>query len=186
MKHELWYSVVVRDRQGKVVSRERRRAKSFLKAWNQVIYAQMFQVNVSIKDTDGADRSVDEDTNNLRIAVSGATTAYGMRVGTGDTAVAIDDYALEAPIAHGTGAGQMSHAGCTVSNYTVAAPSCSFIISRTFTNNSGDSITVKEAGLYMRMDSSYYGCAARDVFSSPQAVPNGGSITINWTLKVTV
>ncbi|GAJ01610.1 unnamed protein product, partial [marine sediment metagenome] len=37
---------------------------------------------------------------------------------------------------------------------------------------------------YMYMNPAY-GCGCRDVFGTPQAVPNGGSILINWTLRVT-
>ncbi len=186
MKHELWYSVVVRDRHGKVLSRERRRGRSFLKPWNQLIQLQMRFASLSVVDTGGTPRNVSAHANSFRMAVFAGGTNYGLRVGTGNTPVAIDDYALETPIAQGTGAGQMEHQECTVATSVVSAPSCYFVVSRTITNNSGDSITVREAALYMRMSTSYYGCATRDVFGAPQAVPNGGSITVDWTIQVTV
>ncbi|MBA7701989.1 hypothetical protein ES703_110740 [subsurface metagenome] len=186
MKHELWYSVVVRDRHGKVISRERRRSRSFLKQWNQLVYVQMAQTSLSIKDTGGTSRSIDPIGTNFKMKADAGNSNYGIRVGTGTTAVAIDDYALETPIAHGTGAGQMSHLVCTVATSVVAAPSCSFLVSRSIVNNSPGVITVREAAIYMRMDDSYYGCAVRDVLTVPQAVPNGGAITIDWTIQVTV
>lgn len=185
MKYELWYSVVVRDRQGKVVSRERRRSRSFLKQWNQLVYVQMSQTSLNITDTGETPRSIGPHTNNFWISIGAGVTIQGIRVGTGNTPVAIDDYALETPIAEGTGAGQMEYGACTVADYVVAAPSCSFEVSRTITNNSGDSITVREAAIYMRMNTNF-GCTTRDVFETPQAVPNGGSITIDWTIQVTV
>jgi len=185
MKHELWYSVVVRDRQGKVVSRERRRSRSFLKQWNQVVYVQMAQVsNYEIKDRGGTIRDVDKHEASFRMTAAAGTYYSGISVGTGDTPVAIDDHVLETPITEGTGAGQMEYLICTVAEYVVAAPSCSFVVSRTIANNSPAEITVKEAVLYIMMQS-FSGCGIRDVFDTPQAVPIGGSITIDWAIQVT-
>ena len=185
MKRELWYSVVVRDRHGKIVSRERRKSKSFLKQWNQLIYVQMTQTPLNITDTAGVSRSVDKISAAFGMNGAAVQTSYGTRVGTGTTAVAIDDYALETPIAEGVGAGQMEHLVCTVATYVVAAPNCSFLVSRAIVNNSGASITVRESGIYAR-GGSYFLCAVRDVFGTPQDVPNGGSIVVNYTLRVTV
>ncbi|MBA7678522.1 hypothetical protein ES703_86798 [subsurface metagenome] len=187
MKYELWYSVVVRDRHGKVVSRERRRSKSFLKAWNEIIYIQChYAGTVNITDTGNTVRAIPRHATNLTMNAPAGNINYGIRVGTGNTPVAIDDYALETPIAEGTGAGQMEHLVCTVATSVVAAPSCSFLVSRTIVNNSGGLITVREAGIYMFISSFVVGDAVRDVLVAPQAVPNGGSITIDWTIKVTV
>ncbi len=186
MKDELGYSVVVRDRQGEVVSRERRKAKSFLKQWNEMMYAMMTTRNLQAKHIDGVVSTIGDVDEAFAMNGGIGIVDFGVVIGTGDTAVAIDDYALETLIAHGAGADQMSYAACTVSAFTVAPPSCSFVVTRTITNNSGVTITVKEAGLYMRSKSAgAYICGARDVFSAPQAVPDGGSITIDWTLKVT-
>ncbi|GAJ23640.1 unnamed protein product, partial [marine sediment metagenome] len=129
---ELWYSVVVRDRHGKIVSRERRKSKSFLKQWNQVVYVQMTGANLAgILDTGGLSRTVEPYQTNFLIQCAAAATDYGIRVGTGNTAVAVDDYALETPIEEGVGAGQMEHLVCTVADFVVSAPNCSFLVSRT-------------------------------------------------------
>ncbi|GAJ07677.1 unnamed protein product, partial [marine sediment metagenome] len=149
MKRELWYSVVVRDRHGKIVSRERRKSRSFLKAWNQVVYVQMAQTTLNITDTDGVSQSIERYLLSFQMKATAGTTARGIRVGTGNTPVAIDDYALETPIEEGVGAGQMEHLVCTVADYVVSAPSCSFLVSRAIVNNSGAEITVREAGIYM-------------------------------------
>ncbi|MBA7477266.1 hypothetical protein ES707_12671 [subsurface metagenome] len=185
MKRELWYSVVVRDRHGKIVSRERRKSKSFLKQWNQLVYVHMSQTPLNITDTGGASRSIVKHPADFLMSIAAGSTTYGIRVGTGNTPVAIDDYALASPIEEGTGAGQMEHLICTVATSVVAAPSCSFLVSRAITNNSGAEITVREAGIYIFMDT-YFGCGVRDVFVAPQAVPIGGAITVDWTIQVTV
>jgi len=187
MKHELWYSVVVRDRHGKVVSRERRKSHSFLKAWNQLIYLQMASIaGYNITDTGGVARSCEYGDQNFIIKAAAGVTDYGIRVGTGNTAVAIDDYALETPIAEGTGGGQMEHLACSVDDFIVTPPSCAFIAHRTISNNSGGLIDVLEAAIYVRMQTGFYGCGVRDVLTVPQAVPDGGAITIDWAIGVTV
>ncbi|MBA7606165.1 hypothetical protein ES703_13305 [subsurface metagenome] len=190
MKRELWYSVVVRDRHGKVVSRERRKSRSFLKAWNQLLYVNMSRVPQLVKDTGGVDRGISGNQYffGMDTYQSPGFTDYGTRIGTGNTAVAIDDYALKTPIEEGTGVGEMNHLLCNIATYVVAPPSCYFIVSRSIVNNSAAEITVREAGLYAVMASQpqYWCCVTRDVFGTPQAVPIGGTITVNWTIKVTV
>lgn len=186
MKHELWYEVITRDRDGKVISRERRRSRSFLKQWNQLIYTHVSTNALSINNTDGILRSISDNQVNFRAKAGAGDTTHGIRVGTGNTPVAIDDYALETPIAEGTGVDEMNHLICTIATSVVAAPSCSFLVSRSAVNNSGAEITVREAGIYVYMTTSWKGCMTRDVFGTPQAVPIGGTITVNWTLQVTV
>ncbi len=190
MKHELWYSVVVRDRHGKVLSRERRRARSFLKAWNQLVFAQMSDVFLSgadgITDTGGTLRSMNAHADNFRVEIH--TSLSGVMCGTGDTPVAIDDYALEAIIPSGTNPGQLTYVGMTtVGNVGIAGPSAQFLVSREFVNNSGSTITVKETGIYttaFQSTTRRYICVVRDVLGVPQAVPDGGGITVDYTLEV--
>ena len=187
MKHELWYSVVVRDRHGKVVSRERRRSRSFLKQWNQLVYANVAgrPSDYIITDTDGIPRIIGASMANYDMTAAIGYIYRGIRVGTGNTPVAIDDYALETPTAEGEGASEMNHLICTVATSVVSAPSCYFVVSRSIVNNSPAEITVREAAIYMKL-LVYNGCATRDVLSVPQAVPIGGAITMDWTLQVTV
>jgi len=187
-KEKLWYAIVVRDRQGKVVSRERRKAHSFLKQWNQLVYVHVTNsVYAGIVDTGGTPLNIQPYAQNFRMTAAAGQTTYGIRVGTGNTPVAIDNFALETPIEEGTGADQMEHLICTVANYVVAPPSCSHVVSRTIANSSGGVITVREAVCYMVMydGALKYCCATRDVLAAPQAVPNGGAITIDWAIQVT-
>ena len=186
MKHELWYSVVVRDRHGKIVSRERHRSRSFLKQWNQFGYIQVTGASLAVRDTSGVlGSSEGPNAMNFRLSSSGIGADYeGLVIGTGNTAVAIDDYAMEAQIMEGAGAGQMNYQACTIAESVVSAPNCGFIVSRAFVNNSGADITVRESGLYMNCAAARC-CGVRDVFETPQAVPNGGSLSVNYTLRVT-
>ena len=184
-KERLWYAIVTRDRYGKVVARERHKSRSFLKAWNQLVYVQVHDRVETITDTGGVGQGISDHENNFGMA--GVGTTYGIRVGTGNTPVDIEDCALETPIDPGVGPDQMEHLVCTVATSVVAAPSCSFLVSRSIVNNSGGVITVREAGIYMKIGTlPWYGCGIRDVLDTPQAVPDGGAITIDWTIGVTI
>jgi len=183
MKCELWYSVVVRDPNGKVISRERRKSRSFVKQWNQLIYMHMAGVSLDMVDTEGTTLSRSRHTLDFGMNAAAGLVTKGIVVGTGDTAVTINDYQLAAIIAEGAGVGQINYASCTVATSVVSAPTCGFLVARSAVNNHADTITVKESGIYMGQ-ATYSMMAVRDVFVTPQDVPNGGSITINYTLRV--
>lgn len=114
----------------------------------------------------------------------------GIRVGTDGTAPAISDYVLLGPIAHGNAAGELEHLLSIEDAVVVAAPSASFKARRTFNNNSGGVITVKEWAIYCR---SYYTpaspgtwCLVRDADLVGDAIPDGGAYQVGYTLSVTV
>jgi len=190
MKAELWYEIVVRDRHGKVLSRERRKSRSFLKQWNQAVYLHV-QAGSALTMTDigGTGRSISRSKYSFQMEGPAADVNFGIVVGTDDTAVTISDYQLGARIAHGAGAGQLDYAITIVNLSAVAAPSCGFTITRSMTNNSGGDIDIAEAGLYFRMNEFapfYYFCGVRDVLGAPHTVVNTATVSVQYTLQVTV
>jgi len=123
-------------------------------------------------------------------ALLGVVTS-GIRVGTTDTPVTISQTNLFAPIAHGTGVGQLSHGACTLDALIESNPTVTLKIIRTFSNGSGGTVTVKEIGLFC------YGMVAigpvhasfllsRDVPSPAIDVLNGQTLTIRYVLATTV
>ncbi len=187
MKRELWYSVVVRDRKGKVVSREQRKSRSFLKQWNQLVYILLTGVGTTVKFTDGVERAGELHANNFEVN-GDYGDIEGIVIGTGNTAPTISDYVMEALIANGSGAGEMDYQLTAVAASVVSAPNCGFLVERAFVNNSGAEITVRESGIIAYCGASAGSrrvCGIRDVFGTPQAVPNGGSLSVNYTLRVT-
>lgn len=184
----LWYSVAVRDRQGRVVSREQRKSRSMLGNWYRILYAHIAVTSTSLIRTDGIDRGVINFGDNWKFVAAANEDYIGVVIGTGVAPVAIDDYKLESQIMHGTGPGQMRHLASTPGWPSVAGSNCDFLTSRTLLNNSGGSITVRESGIYCRVKgTTYYGyaCIVRDILATPQDVPDGGSITIDYTLRIT-
>ncbi len=197
MKRELWYEVTVQDRDGKIVSHEGRKSRSFLNIWNRVVAAQLlgltFPSSQMVTDINGNLWPLGCGINGWNFRMNGGANnqALGIVIGTSNTPVSISDYAMGAQIPQGTGTGQMDHLANVINASVVAGPNCDFFMSRSFANNSGGLITVRESGIYIMMERSLspytaaYGCGVRDVFGTPQDVPDGGGITIEYTLRVT-
>lgn len=183
----LIYAVTVTDKDGKVLKRITAPSKSFVEQWNKCINVQARHVAATIKDTGGTPRSVDYHSLTLQMNGGAGVTLYGIRIGKGTTAVAITDYALETPLAHGVGADQLYHNAVAISLPAVEGSTCSFTVSRIMINNSGATITgIRELGCYVRMANSYYGLGFRDVLGTGVDVPDGGAITVEYTIGVTV
>jgi hypothetical protein len=118
------------------------------------------------------------------------TEDAGIVVGTGDTAFSIDQFVLSAVIAHGNNAGQLYYAAMSPQEpiYTAVSKTWKNIIKRLFNNNSGESITVKETGLYFLgyfFSSSYEGnMLERSVLASAVNVPNGAQLTVTYEISM--
>lgn len=185
-----YYVIEVRDRNGKLRRRFRRKSHSYVQQWNELICVQVgYKLNLSIKDTGGTDRDVDKNLTTLQSNAPAANADYGIVVGTGNTAVTISDYALETICAEGTGTNQLNYQACTIADASVSGSECSFTVTRSAINNSGITITVKEIGLYCLGHDGIAGryfLGLRDVLASTVDVPDGGAITVVYTIKVSV
>jgi len=189
LKERLSYEVMVRDKHGNVLERITAPARSYTKAWNQCLYVLNRYTGYTITDTGGTGRYISISSSVLRANAGVGEIGYGIRVGKGATPVSINDYALEAPCGEGTGVDQFLHQTMAASSPAVAGPDCSFWLRRVIVNNSGSIISgIREIGCYVMMKYSprYYGLGYRDVLPGPVSIPDGGSITVTYTLKVTV
>ena len=190
MKRVVSYSIVVKDKDGKVLKRLSAPSKSFLKRWNKALYMYFAYVTpLTIKNTAGASPETAASVPIFQMNAPAGDDDWGIVIGTGDTAVNVDDYALETIILEGGGAGQMNYQACSVSLAAVSAPNCDYVVSRVVNNDSGATISVKESGIYFKLWTSggapYY-CGIRDVFAVPLDILNGGSISVNYTIRITV
>jgi hypothetical protein len=187
MREQLHYTIEVRDREGKLVRRLRRKAHSYLKAYQQLLYTHYASVLLNIRDIINTLRAVVRNASDLISAGVVTDDDNGVVIGTGSTAVTISDYKLETQIAEGVGAGQMEHQAGTKTEPTVAGSSISCTLKRIFINNSGNTITVTESGIYCYGGGTTWDfCIVRDVLPAGVAVPDGGAITVTYTLTVTV
>jgi hypothetical protein len=118
-----------------------------------------------------------------------------IQVGSGSQSNPYSAYSLAAPIANGSGTGQLVYGTPSVtSSPIVSGSSVYFYISQTLNNLSGGTITITELGIVLSLsiweassNTVYSGLNVLtwyDTLSSPISVPNGGSITIYYTFTV--
>ena len=196
-----YWEIEVRDKNGKLLERKRIKSHSWLRAfigWLRMCALQGGPVyTTTITDVTGTGRTVPYASSaSVSAFVMGynggaGVDTYGIFVGSGDTPNTILTYALASKIAHGTGSGQLVHGATTVEDVTnPSGNDLQFRVTRTFTNNSGASVTVKEVGIYGGVadtgGTGRYFCIVRDVLPSPSSIPDGATMTIRYTTKITV
>jgi hypothetical protein len=204
---QLMLELEVRDKNGKLLNRKKTPAKSWLKAFITILKGEFGTRTLtvvgsgatSVVDETGTARSYPLNNGNapasyfMNLSTLGDTgdTSLGIIVGTSDTANSLTTYALGGKIANGIGSGQLLYG--TESIEDVSNPSgndLQFRMTRTFTNNSGSTITVKEVGLlikkYDAVQVSRSFLAARDVLPSAVDVPDGATLTIRYVVKITI
>jgi hypothetical protein len=189
LEEGLSYEVVVWDRHGKVLERIAAPSRSYARAWNQCLYVLNRHTGYTITDTNGTGQYISFSSSVLRASAGAGEIDHGIRVGKGTTPVTINDYALETPCGEGTGVDQFLHQATSASSPAVVGSECSFWLRRVMVNNSGLMISgIREIGCYVMTKYSPRYCALgyRDMLAGPVSVPDGGSITVTYTLKVTV
>jgi hypothetical protein len=118
-----------------------------------------------------------------------------IQVGSGQRSIPYNAYSLAAPIANGSGTGQLLYGQPSVSQTPIVSGSSAyFIISQTLNNQSGGTVVITELGIIVNIGTwnistgSYQNLGNflvwYDVLGSPISVPNGGSITIYYTFAV--
>ncbi len=187
VNESLSYTVEVRDKEGRILERISAPSHSYVQQWNQILNVQASQETKTVKDTDGNNQTPVAGGSSLGAKAAIGYILCGLRVGKGTTAVAIDDYAIETPLDEGTGTDEFEHQLQEFTSPAVADSTCSFALIRTLINNSGATISgIREIGCYVRMHASYYALGFRDVLPAAVNVPDGGSITVTYTVSVTV
>jgi len=189
---ELTYKVEVTDKDGRIVQREDGPSRSYVRQWNEIFQLQAGNVASGgvVKDTSGVTQ-----TNAYRTSVCFKCdagigyTLMGLRIGKSSTPVSISDYALGSPIAEGVGIDQLEHQLTYFTGPSVVGSTLSFTIQRSMVNHSGAIISgIYEIGSYISFTASMMGRFAlgfRDVLASAFDIPDGGAITVTYTLKVT-
>jgi len=168
-------TVVVKDKNGKIIKQHKQRSHSFLMnfmamlattitnpfgSWNNYYYFRIVTgiwYSLDYANTYATKLFSMMDTNN--------DSSYGIVVGTGTTPPTPNDFALENQIVNGTSTGQLVYNAHTVSPagasggigpssttptsgvLTPSGNTTSVQVSRTFQNQSGASITVSEVGI---------------------------------------
>jgi hypothetical protein len=116
--------------------------------------------------------------------------SQGILVGSGSTAVAVDDQLLEKQIPDISTQGGLTYNTSTVSQDTSDATSAQITFTRTFTNNTPNTTQVNEIGMLMYggvSGTNYYTyLVMRDVIAGGVNVATGKTLTVNYRIKTTL
>jgi hypothetical protein len=196
---KLWIEYEVRDKDGKLQSKGKLPAKSWvgniIGLLSSLIYGGTCPTSGSVgypytsradmTETGGTSQGITIWGNGVVVGGNAGigVDSYGILIGSSDTPVAIGQYNLVSKIAHGTGSGQMSYGTSTVEALTKDT-TWQFRVVRTFTNNSGATITVREIGLFIQVTNpTRQVMLVRDVPTSPINVPAGSTLTLRYIIS---
>jgi len=201
MKYEIKLKAVVKDRNGKIISENEQKCNTFVKNFLLLLNAAFRLSYSTVVDTGGTAQNAGakyyySEWGHYSYSLCGiggwapsageGDDSFGIVIGTGDTPVTADDYNLESKIAHGTGAGQLSYGAVTLYDPDIVdSNKTRQRIMRSFTNNSGADITVKEIGLIVKTSGDdYLVMVLRDVIVAT-TVPDGGTLDLYLDITTT-
>jgi len=159
-------TVIVTDKNGKVVLRKRQKSKSFVVGFLNALYSVM----------SGPNNADILETPNIV-------------VGSGTAKPTISDTGLESQIGNGTGAGQLQYGSdsLTTPAANTNTNTGSMTWNKSFTNGSGGNVTVSEVGAYLSTNISgntttYF--ILHDLLPSPITLSPNQVLTVVYTITI--
>ncbi len=159
-------------------------ANSWVEQMAEFLRFNMAVENATMKETDGSETQPGV-AMNLDIKSIATNDDDGIVLGSGSTAADAADFVLETKIVEGTGSGQLSYQACTVGSVTAVSGGYEFVITRQVNNDSGGTISVREASLQGTPASGKSYMWARDVFSV-ETIPDGEGRIYRYTITLLV
>jgi len=124
----------------------------------------------------------------LRGDADAAQDDLGIVVGNSNVAPTPQDYNLDAPISHGSGANQLVYELVSFIAPWTAGISSFFRILRTLSNESGGDVEIGEMGLVLAANDPLFGMrlylVARDVWDDTFWIANGDSKIFSYTFMI--
>lgn len=155
-------------------------ANSLIKAFIQILMAQMSQADQSIIDITNTLKTGPGYASNFSAVAAINITNNGIVIGSGTTAVVMTDYKLETQIIT-----NVAHAAQAIALENPNASTWRISLSRIFTNNTGGVLAIKEVGLYViAVTSANHFCAERTLYAVD--VPDGYPITFQYKITITL
>ncbi|RLC84136.1 MAG: hypothetical protein DRJ03_15100 [Chloroflexi bacterium] len=157
-----------------------KKANSYVRQFIDILAAQLSTQDYTIKDINGTDRTVSDNAVNFRVSGGSGDTNRGIVIGSSNAPVEISQHCLQSQITTNVAHGAVSFAGPIIDGST-----CYVDVIRTFTNNTGSELNIKEVGLYANAHStSYRFMLDRTLYTLD--VPDGNAVTLAYRLSVTV
>jgi hypothetical protein len=210
---KLYLSYWHKDAKGKTIKYRRYRSDSFVGNFYKHIYNQLFKStlyqNASVTQrsvnayTDNSIKNVNGESANLYHALLNSQSAsagddtLGIVVGSGSTAVTLNDYNLVSKIPHGTTAGRLSYGAMPSTNITPINTTLSnswyYSITRSFSNQSTSNVGIYEVGFIAYIFNGFAGnfvsekfLITRDVLQTPIILAPNESTIIKYTFSLTI
>jgi len=197
---------IVRDPKGNIIKVHRQRSHSptanFIGLLLPLTYFTANNASVTLTNTTGSKYTYRPGLGGSYQDIAYPNSAFNhnvyvvmIQVGSGQLSNPYNAYSLAAPIANGSGAGQLAYQPLVPpSNIVLNGNTAYFYISQSYNNLSGGTVTITEVGIILELQTVIYNNTAStnygniliwyDVLSSPISVPNGGSVTIYYTFTV--
>jgi hypothetical protein len=198
--------VIVRDSKGNIIRVHRQRSHSptanFIGLFLPISFFSTNNVSFTITNVTGGTYSYQPGIGNSykdigypNNQINTSNKIVMIQVGSGQQSNPYRATALAAPIANGSGAGQLIYQSViTPSTISLNGNTAYFYITQTYNNLSGGTVTITEVGIIttfqvINISSSSFTSYGNvlvwyDVLSSPISVPDGGSVTIYYTFTV--
>ncbi len=159
----------------------------FVKQFGQLLHMMFGGLHeYGIKDTAAATKTPSgdlTDSNLIRCTAAAGDATFGLVIGLDNTAVDITDYILASQCAEGSGANQFNYGGPVTFAMASDGTSNSIVVTRTFANNTGSSIVVKEIGLIVSNLAGKF-LILRDIIADPGiTVLTTEVLTVNYKIK---
>jgi len=156
---DAYLTVIVTDKDGKVVYRRRYKSRSFVVGFLNALYSDFTGANYF--------------------------SSPNIVVGSGTAKPTINDTGLESQIGNGTGAGQLQYGtdSLTTPVANTNTNTGSMTWSKSFTNGSGGNVTVSEVGAYVNVGGTNY-FILHDLLPSPITLSPNQVLTVVYTITI--
>jgi hypothetical protein len=172
---------ILHDKDGRPIKKlPWKNANSLLKQFIRILATHLSETqDDTIKDITGTLVPITKHATNLNANGAITVTTKGILIGTGTTAVAMDDYKLETQVTT-----NIAHSAHTFVLEYPSASQARITISRIFTNNTGAVLGIKEVALYAIGCNFNTFCIERTLYAVD--VPDGYPITFQYRITITL
>jgi len=185
-------TITIKDKDGKIIKVHKQKSHSFVANFMNLLGSLLANTFYNWTDNTGSVQQIYK----MAVAPGDVLNANcnsagncGIVIGTGTATPTPNDYKLGNQIANGKSSGQMVYSNPSFIAPTVNGNTTSMIISQTFQNQSGASITVSEVGIQVYVDNTNgnasYVLIVHDLLTSPITVANLSILQITYTISVT-
>lgn len=181
------HNLTINDGDSRVIEiRLRTTVEGFVIQFLELLYRHLIQATYSVTLISGAEDNDLPDTTTFESGGQAAVGSHtrGISLGTDNTVVTNMDYDLGNDIEHGVGAGELQFASQQFTIPLVISGNVDFILTRTVTNASGNSITVNEVGIRCKGNGATVHLITRFLLNF--AIADTDSATVDIRLRTTV